>query len=112
MLEQNLSERIKQFKKIDAHSHVGYFGSWCDVGITPEELIAQMDEYNVEKSVICTYPIQDSLDAVDKYPDRLVGAAWLNPMRSRLSGHLKRRREKPQLQSSQAPPAGTGLLPE
>ena len=51
MLEQNLSERIKQFKKIDAHSHVGYFGSWCDVGITPEELIAQMDEYNVEKSV-------------------------------------------------------------
>ena len=41
MLEQNLSERIKQFKKIDAHSHVGYFGSWCDVGITPEELIAQ-----------------------------------------------------------------------
>lgn len=80
MLEQNLSERIKQFKKIDAHSHVGYFGSWCDVGITPEELIAQMDEYNVEKSVICTYPIQDSLDAVDKYPDRLVGAAWLNPM--------------------------------
>ena len=59
MLEQNLSERIKQFKKIDAHSHVGYFGSWCDVGITPEELIAQMDEYNVEKSVICTYPIQD-----------------------------------------------------
>ena len=80
MLEQNLSDRIKQFKKIDAHSHVGYFGSWCDVGITPEELIAQMDEYNVEKSVICTYPIQDSLDAVDKYPDRLVGAAWLNPM--------------------------------
>ena len=80
MLEQNLSERIKQFKKIDAHSHIGYFGSWCDVGITPEELIDQMDEYNVEKSVICTYPIQDSLDAVDKYPDRFVGAAWLNPM--------------------------------
>ena len=30
--------------------------------------------------MICTYPIQDSLDAVDKYPDRFVGAAWLNPM--------------------------------
>ena len=58
MLEQNLSERIKQFKKIDAHSHVGYFGSWCDVGITPEELIAQMDEYNVERSVTGTYPIR------------------------------------------------------
>jgi hypothetical protein len=70
---------MKSFKKIDAHSHIGYFGSWSDVGITAEELIAQMDEYNVEKTVICTYPIQESLDAVDKYPDRFVGAAWVNP---------------------------------
>ena len=73
-------ERIKRFKKIDAHSHVGYFGSWSNVGITPEELIQQMDEYNVEKSVISTYPIGESIEAVDKYPDRLVGAAWVNPM--------------------------------
>lgn len=72
-------EKMKSFKKIDAHSHVGYFGGWSDVGITPEELIAQMDEYNVEKTVISTYPIKESIDAVDKYPDRLVGAAWVNP---------------------------------
>lgn len=72
-------ERMKSFKKIDAHSHIGYFGGWSDVGITPEELIEQMDEYNVEKAVISTYPIKESLDAVDKYPDRFVGAAWVNP---------------------------------
>ena len=72
-------EKMKSFKKIDAHSHVGYFGGWSDVGITPEELIAQMDEYNVEKTVISTYPIKESIEAVDKYPDRLVGAAWVNP---------------------------------
>lgn len=76
----NMSQRMKSFKKIDAHSHVGYFGSWCDVGITPEELIDQMDEYNVEKAVISTYPIKESIEAVDKYPDRFVGAAWVNPM--------------------------------
>lgn len=89
MLEQNLSERIKHFKKIDAHSHIGYFGSWCDVGITAEELIAQMDEYNVEQSVICTFPIQESLDAVDQYPERLVGAAWVNPLDSTAPEILK-----------------------
>lgn len=72
-------DRIKKFKKIDAHSHVGWFGGWSNVGITPEEMISQMDEYNIEKTVISTYPIQESLDAVGKYPDRLIGAAWVNP---------------------------------
>ena len=81
-------ERMKSFKKIDAHSHIGYFGGWSNVGITPEELIAQMDEYNVEKTVICTYPIKESLDAVDKYPDRFVGAAWVNPILWDKSGML------------------------
>ena len=46
-----LEEKMKSFGKIDAHSHIGYFGSWSDVGITPEELIKQMiitfsDKYN------------------------------------------------------------------
>lgn len=72
-------EKMKSFKKIDAHSHIGYFGGWSDVGITTEELLAQMDEYNVEKAVICTCPMKESIEAVDKYPDRFIGAAWINP---------------------------------
>lgn len=72
--------KMKSFKKIDAHSHVGYFGGWSDVGITPEELVAQMDEYNIEKTVVSTFPIKESIEAVDKYPDRFIGAAWVNPM--------------------------------
>lgn len=75
-------ERMKMFKKIDAHSHVGYFGSWSDIGITAEELVAQMDEYNVEKTVVSTFPITESIEAVDRYPDRLIGAAWVNPYES------------------------------
>ena len=73
-------EKIKQFKKIDAHSHVGYFGGWSDVGITSEELIRQMDEYNVEKAVISTFPMRESIEAVDRYPQRFIGAAWVTPM--------------------------------
>ena len=72
--------KMKSFKKIDAHSHVGYFGGWSDVGITPEELVTQMDEYNIEKTVVSTFPIKESIEAVDKYPDKLIGAAWVNPM--------------------------------
>ena len=72
-------ERMKKFKKIDAHSHVGYFGGWCDVKITPEELVAQMDEYNIEKTIVSTFPIRESILAADRYPERLIGAAWVNP---------------------------------
>ncbi|MFQ7472651.1 MAG: amidohydrolase family protein [Anaerovoracaceae bacterium] len=72
-------ERMKSFKKIDAHSHIGFFGGWSNVGITAEEMIAQMNEYNVEKTIISTYPAKESIEAVDKYPDRLIGAVWVNP---------------------------------
>ncbi|MEG1583915.1 MAG: amidohydrolase family protein [Anaerovorax sp.] len=72
--------QMKKFKKIDAHSHVGNFEGWPDVRITPEELIGQMDEYNIEKTVLSTFPIEESLRAVERYPDRLIGAAWVNPL--------------------------------
>ncbi|MEG0156246.1 MAG: amidohydrolase family protein [Anaerovoracaceae bacterium] len=71
---------MKSLKKIDAHSHIGYFGGWCNVGITPEELIEEMKTYNIEKSVISTFPPQASIDAVDQYPDQLIGAIWVNPV--------------------------------
>ena len=72
-------ERMKSFKKIDAHSHIGFFGGWSNVSITAEEMIAQMNEYNVEKTIISTYPAKESIEAADKYPDRLIGAVWVNP---------------------------------
>lgn len=72
-------ERMKSFKKIDAHSHIGFFGGRSNVGITAEEMIAQMNEYNVEKTIISTYPAKESIEAADKYPDRLIGAVWVNP---------------------------------
>lgn len=78
-MSDTMLDKIKKFKKIDAHSHVGIFGGWCGVSITPEEMIKQMDEYNIEKTVVSTYPIRESIEAVDQFPERLVGAAWVNP---------------------------------
>lgn len=75
----NMEERMKIFRKIDAHSHIGVFGGWCNCRITAEELIADMDEYNVELALISTYPQKLGMDACDKYAQRLLGCLWVNP---------------------------------
>jgi predicted TIM-barrel fold metal-dependent hydrolase len=65
--------------KIDAHAHVGHFGSWCGVGATAEEIVDLMDQYGVVKSII-SYPDNAvTLAAQKAYPDRLTALAWINP---------------------------------
>lgn len=49
------------------------------MGITPDELLRQMDEYEIEQSVICALDNEAALQAVKDHPDRFVGLAWLNP---------------------------------
>lgn len=65
---------------IDAHAHVGYFGGFFNVGITDEELIQQMDQHHIEKTVLCALDNQETKKAVERYPDRLVGLIWVNPL--------------------------------
>jgi predicted TIM-barrel fold metal-dependent hydrolase len=66
-------------KKIDAHAHVGYFGSWCDVGLTAQEMVSSMREYAIERSVI-SYPDNAvTREALEAYPDQLAGLAWMDP---------------------------------
>ena len=71
---------VKKFRKIDAHAHVGNFGGWAGVAITAEELIVQMDENNIEKTLLCAEPNESCLEAVEKYPDRFVGMVYVNPL--------------------------------
>jgi len=66
-------------KIIDAHAHIGYFGSFFDVGITPSELVDLMDEFNIEKVVISTLDNEETRKAAEKYPDRIIPTAWINP---------------------------------
>ncbi|MBN1807619.1 MAG: amidohydrolase family protein [Planctomycetes bacterium] len=74
---------------IDAHNHVEWHGYRAD------DLVANMDEYGIDKTWVCTWecppreislegyakafapdrigmPLRDMVDAVDKYPERLV----------------------------------------
>ncbi len=66
---------------IDAHAHVGSFGSWAGVSCTAEELVAKMDDAGVEKAIV--FGLDNDLvhEAVASYPERLVGYVWPDPHR-------------------------------
>ena len=66
-------------QKIDAHSHVGYFGGWADVGYTDEQMVAEMDRYGIEKSVVSYMDNTVVEQAVKRFPDSFVGLTWANP---------------------------------
>lgn len=69
-------------KKIDAHSHIGDFGGWAKVAIDEETLVKQMDEYQVEKTILCgrdTYDNEQVYEAFKRYPNRLIPLVYVNP---------------------------------
>jgi predicted TIM-barrel fold metal-dependent hydrolase len=72
-------------KKIDAHAHVGVFGSWCGVSVTASELVAQMDHYAIERAVISYPDNRVTFEAQKAFPQRLAALAWLNPAEGRAS---------------------------
>jgi len=77
-------------KKIDAHTHLGYFGFPFNVGNTLEAFISLMDEFEVEKSFCSNSENKLVEDAVKKYPDRIVGQAWENPYKGQAAvDHLR-----------------------
>ncbi|MGI8553588.1 MAG: amidohydrolase family protein [Dehalococcoidia bacterium] len=77
-------------KIIDAHTHVDEVGAWQD---PPEVIVRLMDEAAIEQAVVMTYrdapaiqsapdlldPIEYTRRAVERYPERLIGFARINP---------------------------------
>ncbi len=67
-------------KLIDAHAHIGYVGGWANVGITGEELIAQMDQYEIEVTAVCTEDNEATYQMMQQHPGRFVGCVYVNPL--------------------------------
>ena len=70
-----------KFKKIDAHSHIGTFGSPFDVAFDGAMLASQMKEYNIEKTILC--PAAACLNAEllavwRQMPDKIIPLYWVN----------------------------------
>ena len=70
-------------KKINAHAHIGYIGGWANVSMTLDEMIQEMNENDIEKTILCSVDEktnEDTLEAYEKYPDRFLPAVYLNPL--------------------------------
>ena len=65
---------MDDMKVIDAHAHLGDFGGWANVSITAEQMIADMDTFNISKTVVFMIPNDIVRDAVKRFPDRLIGS--------------------------------------
>lgn len=69
-------------KKINAHAHIGDFGGWAGVSIDADGLINQMDEYEIEKTILCssdTFDNDNVVAAFKKYPDRFLPIVYSSP---------------------------------
>ncbi len=64
---------------IDAHAHVGRFGSWANVSCTADELLEKMNLSGVEMAVL--FALDNALvrKVVAEHPQRFVGYVWPNP---------------------------------
>ena len=67
-------------KMIDGHAHIGYIGGWANVGITEEELIAQMNQCGIEKTALCMEDNEITYSVMQKNPGRIIGCVYVNPL--------------------------------
>lgn len=75
---------FSDFKKIDAHSHIGNFGGWAEVKNDTKTLLQQMQEFNIEKTVLVGTGSQDNastLIAYQEYPEQFIPLVWVDPLR-------------------------------
>ena len=79
--EKPLLRKVELYpeKKIDAHAHIGDFGSWANLSCTAEDLVQAMELYNVEKTCLFYFNNDQVRAAVEKYPKKLVGYVWPDP---------------------------------
>ena len=46
-------DEFSRHKKIDAHTHIGNFGSPFNVNFDMNRLLSQMETFNIEKTILC-----------------------------------------------------------
>ncbi len=70
-------------RKIDAHAHVGQFGGWAGVDSTAGGIVRLMEEYDVERTILCAKDHlnnEDVAEACRQYPDKFWPLVYVNPM--------------------------------
>ena len=68
-------------KKIDAHSHIGRFGSPFNIDFDAERLRKQMEEFQIEKTILCPAGCSLNEELNREYknaPGKIVPLCWVN----------------------------------
>lgn len=76
-----LEEWFCRYKKIDAHTHVGSFGSPFYIDFNEERLLEQMDSFNIERTILCASDCHSSEQVAEihkKNPKRIIPLVWVN----------------------------------
>ena len=72
---------FSRIKKIDAHTHIGAFGSPFNINFDTDRLIEQMNTYNIEKTILCAsgpHSNEDTVAAFKAHPDKIIPLMWIN----------------------------------
>lgn len=72
---------FQAFRKIDAHSHIGTFGSPFNVQFTPDLLLEQMQNYTIQKTILCAAGAHLNAEvqaAHAQYPHAILPLFWVN----------------------------------
>ena len=84
-------------KIIDAHSHIGNFGSWARFDFDVARLKDQMSEFDIEKTLLTGEGPSGNeavISAFQEEPDLIVPVAWVNPKSSTVLADTRRFVEK------------------
>lgn len=77
----SIKEWFQYFKKVDAHTHIGKFGSPFYIDFDEKRLLEQMKEYNIEKTILCAADCHSSEDVNVVYKnnsDSIIPLVWAN----------------------------------
>ena len=69
---------VNAMKIIDAHMHLGEFAVFGE-SISHKQLVELMNQYDIEKAVVSALPNSLTVEAVEKYPERITGLVRVNP---------------------------------
>jgi len=79
MWRKDLALPFDKYTKIDSHAHIQELAYPFNVGIGVDDLVRIMDAYRIEITVVCDVNNEAILNAVRRYPQRFIGAVWVDP---------------------------------
>ena len=81
-----IKEWFTKFRKIDAHSHIGSFGSPFHINFNEESLLEQMNAFHIEKTILCACDCHSTEDVnviYKKHPEKIIPLVWVNASESK-----------------------------